>query len=30
VLAESQGAPLACLLVMDRSKNEWRLEAFYD
>jgi protein ImuB len=30
VLAESQGAPVACVLVMDRSKNEWRLEAFYD
>jgi protein ImuB len=30
VLAESQGAPLACLLVMDRGKHEWRLEAFYD
>lgn len=31
VLALSQGAaPLACLLVMDRGKNEWRLEAFYD
>jgi protein ImuB len=30
VLAESQGAPVACLLVMDRSKHEWRLEAFYD
>jgi len=30
VLAESQGAPVACLLVMDRGKNEWRLEAFYD
>jgi protein ImuB len=30
VLAELQGAPVACLLVMDRGKNEWRLEAFYD
>ena len=30
VLAESQGAPVACLLVMDRGKHEWRLEAFYD
>ncbi len=30
VLAESQGTPIACLLVMDRGKNEWRLEAFYD
>ncbi len=30
VLAESQGAPVACILVMDRSKHEWRLEAFYD
>ncbi len=30
VLAESQGLPVACLLVMDRGKQEWRLEAFYD
>ena len=30
VLAESQGATVACLLVMDRGKHEWRLEAFYD
>ena len=30
VLAESQGARVACLLVMDRDKNEWQLEAFYD
>jgi protein ImuB len=30
VLAEWQGAPLACVLMMDRGKNEWRLEAFYD
>jgi protein ImuB len=30
VLAESQGAPVACLLVMDCGKQEWRLEAFYD
>jgi protein ImuB len=30
VLAESQGALVACLLVMDRGKHEWRLEAFYD
>jgi protein ImuB len=30
VLAESRGAPVACLLVMDRGKHEWRLEAFYD
>jgi protein ImuB len=30
VLAEWQGAPVACLLVMDRGKQEWRLEAFYD
>jgi protein ImuB len=30
VLAESQGASVACLLVMDRGKHEWRLEAFYD
>jgi protein ImuB len=30
VLAESQGTSVACLLVMDRDKREWRLEAFYD
>jgi protein ImuB len=30
VLAESQGAPVACVLVMDCGKHEWRLEAFYD
>jgi protein ImuB len=30
VLAELQGTRVACLLVMDRGKNEWRLEAFYD
>jgi protein ImuB len=30
VLAELQGVPVACLLVMDRRKQEWRLEAFYD
>ena len=30
VLAESQGVPVACLLVMDRGEHEWRLEAFYD
>jgi len=31
VLAELHGcAQVACLLVMDRDKNEWRLEAFYD
>jgi protein ImuB len=30
VLAESEGAPVACVLVMDRGKHEWRLEAFYD
>ena len=30
VLAESQGTRVVCLLVMDRSKHEWRLEAFYD
>ena len=31
VLAErSDGASVACLLVCDRSSNEWRLEAYYD
>jgi protein ImuB len=30
VLAESQGTPVACVLVMDRDKHEWRLEAYYD
>jgi protein ImuB len=31
VLAQANGStPVACLLVMDRDKNEWRLEAFYD
>ncbi len=31
VLAErSNGASVACLLVCDRTHNEWRLEAFYD
>ena len=31
VLAErNDGASVACLLVCDRSRNEWRLEAFYD
>jgi hypothetical protein len=30
VLAESEGAPVACVLVMDHGKHEWRLEAFYD
>ena len=24
------GASVACLLVRDRARNEWRLEAFYD
>jgi len=26
----NDGASVACLLVCDRAKNEWRLEAFYD
>lgn len=30
VLAERNGVRVACLLVRDRNKNEWRLEAFYD
>jgi protein ImuB len=31
VLAErNNGAPVACLLVCDRTRNEWRLEAYYD
>ena len=31
VLAErNQGGSVACLLVCDRARNEWRLEAFYD
>jgi protein ImuB len=31
VLAErDSGASVACLLVRDRTRNEWRLEAFYD
>ena len=31
VLAEPhEDSQVACLLVMDRGKNEWRLEAFYD
>ena len=31
VLAErNDGSSVACLLVCDRAKNEWRLEAFYD
>jgi protein ImuB len=31
VLAErNDGSSVACLLVCDRSRNEWRLEAFYD
>lgn len=31
VLAErSGGSSVACLLVRDRTRNEWRLEAFYD
>jgi protein ImuB len=31
VLADrNDGASVACLLVCDRTRNEWRLEAFYD
>lgn len=31
VLAETgNGTAVACLLVQDRSKNQWRLEAYYD
>ncbi len=31
ILADcSNGASVACLLVCDRTRNEWRLEAFYD
>ena len=31
VLAESKNvASIACLLVFDKERNEWRLEAFYD
>ena len=31
VLAETDlGAPIACLLVFDRQKKDWRLEAYYD
>lgn len=31
VLAQAgDGTTVACLLVLDRSKNEWRLEAYYD
>jgi protein ImuB len=31
ILAErSNGSSVACLLVCDRARNEWRLEAFYD
>lgn len=31
VLAErNNGSSVACLLVCDRTRNEWRLEAFYD
>jgi protein ImuB len=31
VLAQrNNGASVACLLVCDRTRNEWRLEAFYD
>jgi protein ImuB len=28
--AQNNGALVACLLVCDRARNEWRLEAFYD
>jgi protein ImuB len=28
--ARSNGSPVACLLVCDRARNEWRLVAFYD
>jgi protein ImuB len=28
--ARNNGASVACLLVCDRTHNEWRLEAFYD
>ncbi len=31
VLAQSKdSAPLVCLLVMDRTNSEWRIEAWYD
>jgi protein ImuB len=31
ILAErNNGSSVACLLVCDRARNEWRLEAFYD
>jgi protein ImuB len=30
VLAETGGSSVACLLVRDCARNEWRLEAFYD
>lgn len=31
VLADrNDGASFACLLVCDKGRNEWRLEAFYD
>jgi len=31
VLAQTgNGTAVSCLLVLDRSKNEWRLEAYYD
>lgn len=31
ILAErSNGSPVACLLVRDCARNEWRLEAYYD
>jgi len=26
----NNGASVACLLVRDRTRHEWRLEAFYD
>lgn len=28
--AESETEPVACLLIHDRTQNQWRLEAFYD
>jgi protein ImuB len=28
--ARANGSPLACLIVCDRTRNEWRLEAYYD
>jgi hypothetical protein len=28
--ASQNGEAFGCLLVQDRMRNEWRLEAFYD